>query len=46
MAIPAVGGLPPSLCVSTFIASALFSAVEECKWNRAQRKAAVFPALA
>lgn len=38
MAIPSVGGLAVSLCVTIFIAPCLFCAVEEWKWKRAQRK--------
>lgn len=37
MAIPSVGGLAVSLCVTIFIAPTLFCAVEEWKWKRAQR---------
>ena len=37
MAIPSIGGLAVSLCVSIFIAPTLFCAVEEWKWKRAQR---------
>jgi hypothetical protein len=40
MAIPSVGGLAVSLCVTIFIAPCLFCAVEEWKWKRAQRLAA------
>lgn len=40
MAIPSVGGLAVSLCVSIFIAPCLFCAVEEWKWKRGQRQAA------
>ena len=36
MAIPSIGGLAVSLCVSIFIAPTLFCAVEEWKWKRAQ----------
>ena len=39
MAIPSVGGLAVSLCVTIFIAPCLFCAVEEWKWKRAQRLA-------
>jgi Cu(I)/Ag(I) efflux system membrane protein CusA/SilA len=38
MAIPSVGGLAVSLCVTIFIAPTLFCAVEEWKWKRAQRR--------
>ena len=34
MAIPSVGGLAVSLCVTIFIAPTLFCAVEEWKWKR------------
>ena len=37
MAIPSVGGLAVSLCVTIFVAPTLFCAVEEWKWERAQR---------
>jgi len=37
MAIPSVGGLAVSLCVTIFIAPTLFCAVEEWKWKRSQR---------
>jgi Cu(I)/Ag(I) efflux system membrane protein CusA/SilA len=40
MAIPSVGGLAVSLCVTIFIAPTLFCAVEEWRWRRAQRRAA------
>ena len=36
MAIPSVGGLAVSLCVSIFIAPCLFCGVEEWKWKRAR----------
>lgn len=38
MAIPSVGGLAVSLCVTIFIAPCLFCAVEEWKWKRAQKR--------
>ena len=37
MAIPSVGGMVVSVLVTIFIAPCLFCAVEEWKWNRAQR---------
>ena len=37
MAIPSVGDLAVSLCVTIFIAPTLFCAVEEWKRKRAQR---------
>ncbi len=40
MAIPSVGGLAVSLCVTIFIAPCLFCGVEEWKWKRTQRLAA------
>lgn len=40
MAIPSVGGLAVSLCVTIFIAPCLFCAVEEWKWKRARRAGA------
>ena len=43
MAIPSVGGLAVSLCVTIFIAPTLFCAVEEWKWKRAQRRASAIP---
>ena len=39
MAIPSIGGLAVSLCVSIFIAPTMFCAIEEWKWKRAQRLA-------
>lgn len=39
MAIPSVGGMAVSLCVTIFIPPCLFCAVEEWKWKRAQRLA-------
>jgi Cu(I)/Ag(I) efflux system membrane protein CusA/SilA len=43
MAIPSVGGLAVSLCVTIFIAPTLFCAVEEWKWKRAQRRSSLPP---
>ena len=40
MAIPSVGGLAVSLCVTVFIAPTLFCAVKEWKWKRAQQNSA------
>jgi copper/silver efflux system protein len=39
MAIPSVGGMAVSLCVTIFIAPCLFCAVEEWKWKRTQHLA-------
>lgn len=44
MAIPSVGGLAVSLCVTIFIAPCLFSAVEEWKWKRTRRTTVHQPA--
>ena len=41
MAIPSVGGMAVSLLVSIFISPCLFCAVEEWKWQRAQRRAPI-----
>jgi copper/silver efflux system protein len=40
MAIPSVGGMIVSLLITIWIVPCLFSAVEEWKWKRAQRRAA------
>ena len=37
MAIPSVGGMAVSLCLTIFISPCLFCAMEEWKWKRAQR---------
>ena len=38
MAIPSVGGLAVSLCVTIFIVPCRFCAVEEWNWKRVQRE--------